>query len=270
MTEKSIGKIAEEHGVPYSLVHAIDARIRRDYDTPTDGKMKVVAMIYLFGDDYRKQELGAKEFYDSMDYSAKVRCERLVHDILSCKPPADADVCPRCGGTKTRRVVAEVDDNEENDVVVTICSKCRATIKRHTPDADVEALVEKICGEVGIYDLRVNKDRVGLFKQNVKQILQGANARLTDDELINRLGFEKADKPQGEDESWDKVPLTYEEAKTMIQNLANNVGELQKKLQSRQIKVSREWFFKLSSAKTYDKQIEMLKEKGMIVEKVDE
>jgi hypothetical protein len=30
--------------------------------------------------------------------------------------------------------------------------------------------------------------------------------------------------------------------------------------------VGREWFFKLSSAKTYDKQIEMLKEIGVKVE----
>ena len=31
-TDKSIGKIAEEYGVSYSLAHEIDARIRKDYE----------------------------------------------------------------------------------------------------------------------------------------------------------------------------------------------------------------------------------------------
>jgi len=34
--DKSIGKIAEEYNVPYSLVYEIDARIRKDYDPPAD------------------------------------------------------------------------------------------------------------------------------------------------------------------------------------------------------------------------------------------
>ena len=31
--KKSLGKLAEEYGVPYSLVHAIDARLAKDYES---------------------------------------------------------------------------------------------------------------------------------------------------------------------------------------------------------------------------------------------
>jgi len=38
-----------------------------------------------------------------------------------------------CCGAEIRTVVAEVDGNEANDVLVDICSKCRKTVKRHKP-----------------------------------------------------------------------------------------------------------------------------------------
>jgi len=84
--------------------------------------------------------------------------------------------------------------------------------------------------------------RIGWMVSEISQRRVMTDVELKDIERIKQL---LTRQPVQVDGSWDKASLTHDEAKTMIQRLANDVGELQKKLSLTQKRtVTREWIEK--------------------------
>ena len=256
--EKSIGKIAEEYGVSYSLVHVLDARIRRDYDTPADKKKGLYQKYHITKTDGTKVDPLAEYFVLRIDtdYHARVALKAYAISITISTKGEDKQLAREIDAWLVGRDPDTLDepktdmgkwlyrfyhawqlssegvlDEEAEESYGEICKRLERTIPDTPTDADVirkehplEAYASQLKpspsapADVDVDDIvRMVMDRAAKHyaeenwiteydnvRKDIKQILQGANARLTDDELINRLGFEKAEEPTEDGEVEDE------------------------------------------------------------------